>query len=224
MDGRFDRQLGLVRMSELQKLGVTVIGVGGIGSALVPQLAQMGIANISVYDNDVLEIHNISNQNYPHTAVGKKKVDAMRDHVNYMTGIEIETFDKRFENGDPLKGIVVFAVDNMESRINVFKHIRSFRPEVNYVIDSRMAKLQCEVHVLPFSNTEICDRYEKFHLYGDEDVAPVPCTEKAIIFNTSGVASFISSAIVKIANGTDFATTGGHSAIFDYVTMRVRNG
>ena len=52
---------------------VTVVGAGGIGSPSIMGLARLGIPYIAVYDDDVVEPHNVTAQNYEIDQVGAKQ-------------------------------------------------------------------------------------------------------------------------------------------------------
>ena len=61
--GIFDRQVrafGAEGQRLIQSLKVGVVGVGGIGSLVVEQLARAGIANLALVDNDKIEESNLS--------------------------------------------------------------------------------------------------------------------------------------------------------------------
>ena len=55
LDTRYLRNKDIIDQSQLQS--VTVIGSGGIGSAIVQSLAIMGFKEIILYDNDTYNVH-----------------------------------------------------------------------------------------------------------------------------------------------------------------------
>ena len=61
----FLRQLDIADPSKFKDKPVTVIGAGGIGAATAVALAKTGFENITVYDFDTLEEHNIPSQLLP---------------------------------------------------------------------------------------------------------------------------------------------------------------
>lgn len=79
---------------------VTVVGCGATGSWLVLQLAKLGISNITVYDFDVVEEHNIPNQLFGLYNVGHYKVLALQDYIQQQTGLKINAKTTKFEGGD----------------------------------------------------------------------------------------------------------------------------
>ena len=51
-------------MGKKSKRKIMIIGAGGIGSFLIPLLDKTGLYNITVFDPDVVEIKNITYQNF----------------------------------------------------------------------------------------------------------------------------------------------------------------
>ena len=52
---------------------ILIIGVGGIGSYLVPLLDRLGCYTITVYDNDTVEEKNLLYQNYQEEDISLNK-------------------------------------------------------------------------------------------------------------------------------------------------------
>lgn len=210
-DERFNRQLGIINQSDLTHSKFSVIGVGGIGSAVTLTLAKMGARDISVYDDDVLEEHNISNQTYPYSAVGKSKVDAMADMIMYMEGFPIDPNQEKYTGCN--SPFVICGVDSMEARIEIFNEHLSFANK--YYIDARMGGEQMVIYSIDLEDKDDVEFYRST-LHSDEDALPIPCTEKAIIYNTMGIASHICASIKRRIMGEgqvrqliyDFKTAG----------------
>ena len=55
-------QVGGVGQKKLKAARVAVIGAGGIGSAVIPALAGAGIGELTIVDNDSVEIDNLHRQ------------------------------------------------------------------------------------------------------------------------------------------------------------------
>ena len=71
LDTRYLRNKDIIDQSQLQS--VTVIGCGGIGSAIVQSLAIMGFKEIILYDNDTVEPHNLSTGFFKESSLNMKK-------------------------------------------------------------------------------------------------------------------------------------------------------
>src|SRR3989344_5433153 len=109
----FWRQLDIFSPDKF-KTPITVIGAGATGSYIVWLLAKMGCRDITVYDFDKVENHNLPNQIYSPSSVGKKKVDALAETILSATGVKIKTVPKKFDFSQ-LRGIVFVLTDTMAS-------------------------------------------------------------------------------------------------------------
>ncbi len=83
----FHRQLDVLDVPRLARTPITVIGAGAVGSFTVLALAKCGAECITVYDDDTVESHNLPNQWYRLTDLGRPKVEALRELVREMTGV-----------------------------------------------------------------------------------------------------------------------------------------
>lgn len=179
------RHFDLIDFDKLNT-SITVIGAGGIGSWTVFALAKMGFSNITVYDHDVVSIENVGNQIYSVNDIGVLKVHAL---FRMCQGVVSTIFphSRKFtpDDGKGLRGIVIAAVDSMETR----KMINSCIPEESFLIDGRMGAEKILLYTA--KGTKQRENYAK-SLYSDENAEQVPCTAKA----TSYCALTISGLIV----------------------------
>ena len=81
----FDRQvraLGTQNQQRIQDMSVTVVGVGGTGSAVAVQIARMGVGHIQLVDMDSVDESNLPRiYGSKKTDIGKRKVDVLRRHI-----------------------------------------------------------------------------------------------------------------------------------------------
>jgi len=109
------RQMDLIPMDRLNER-ITVIGAGAVGSWVVLSLTKMGFTNIKVYDHDTISIENMNCQFYPYKGIGKPKVEVLQSMIKSFANVEIEVVNGKYEDGMPLEGIVISAVDSMDVR------------------------------------------------------------------------------------------------------------
>ena len=58
----------------MKKRNVLIIGAGGIGSFMIPLLDKVNLYDITVYDPDIVELKNITYQNFTKIDIEKKFV------------------------------------------------------------------------------------------------------------------------------------------------------
>lgn len=205
----YTRQLGIVDPANLI-CPVTIIGVGGIGSNAADLLTRMGVDNITVYDDDIVEPENLPSQAFGLGYIGQMKVEALADHVKKHTGKTIIPVPERYTGQASLSGIVISGVDTMAARYDIWSHMK-YNINVPLYIDGRMGGVQFIVFPLnPSMPDEI--KYYESQLFPDDEALDIPCTERAIVYNTWGIASHIGNLVGKFANGIKLPKR----TIFDY--------
>ena len=70
------------KIDEIKKKRVLVIGLGGVGSYAVEGLIRSGISNITIVDNDIIDITNLNRQLMTyHTNIGNYKTDEIEKRI-----------------------------------------------------------------------------------------------------------------------------------------------
>lgn len=188
---RFRRQLDLLPLDACI-VPITVIGAGSVGSFTTLSLAKMGMSNLTVFDDDVVDEHNLPNQFFRVEDLARLKVEALADLVRAFERTEIRTVPRRFDGGS-LSGIVVGAVDSMASRSAVWESVR-FNPAVRLFIDARMGGLVSIVRPVRPCDVGDVRRYERT-LHSDDEAAPEPCSARAILFTVLAIASTVARLV-----------------------------
>lgn len=120
------------------KVSVTLIGAGGTGSHLLDGLAQLdrtirllghnGLF-VTVYDDDVVEPHNIGRQAFGFNDLGENKAHALIARVNRMWHTRWIASSNRFnppdESAGMLGNIILTAVDHNATRNRIHELFRS---------------------------------------------------------------------------------------------------
>lgn len=213
MTDRFWRQIDIVPITVLSKIPVTVIGAGGIGGTTCLALCKMGIQNLTVYDNDVIELHNLPNQPYRISDIGKPKVEALAEICFDFSGVKIKAIPEKFEKQQITHGIVISAVDSMSQRKIIWEAVRR-KVMIDLYIEGRMGAQMARIYSFAAHNPALGLRYETEMLYSDDQALKLPCTAQAIIYNTQMIASLISHQITEHANGRPVPW----ETLFDFVT------
>jgi len=104
---------------------VHILGAGAIGSNLAVTLARQGFENMTVYDFDRVESHNIGNQAYGLDDVGSIKTAALNTIIFASCGLEItqipiKVTDKILRKHVSKTDLIVDCFDNSASRKLVF--------------------------------------------------------------------------------------------------------
>ena len=198
---------------EVIRTPVTIVGAGGIGSWTALFLARVGYTNITVYDDDIVEAHNIGGQLFSTDAIGQSKVEALNSIVKQLADIHINPMQIRFEKQYNLSdNIIISAVDNMTTRKILFnKFVNQLKPTYGFpeepyelysplpkipklFVDGRLLAEQYQV----FFVTDELERIEKYKasLFGEHEAETEDCSNK----QTTHFAAAIAFNIVRGIN------------------------
>lgn len=210
------RQLDLISIEQLADRKVFQIGAGGIGSSSALYAAKLGIPEIHVWDDDKLEIHNLSNQMLPVnlpdfssygydpiSAINHPKVELLHNLIEEMTDdVDFRAYPERWtmeDSGLMMKDIVVAAVDSMAVRKEIFEACL-MNSKVKWFIDGRMSAETGRVYVIDMANEKSVKLWED-SWRPDSDYPEAPCTSKSTIYCSGFIGSIIASQVKKIVAG-----------------------
>lgn len=125
---RYNRQIilpeiGITGQEKLEKAKVLIIGLGGLGSAVLPYLVAAGVGEIGIMDDDSVDISNLQRQViYKNSSLGKTKVlesAAMALALN--PSIKINAITEKLEINNAISlfdqyDIMVDATDNLNTK------------------------------------------------------------------------------------------------------------
>ena len=117
---------------------IHIIGLGAIGSTVAETLTRLGLSNLHFYDFDGVVPHNIANQMYTDSDIGKLKVDCMVEHCKAINrDIEITVHKEGWKSGCKLSGYVFLCVDNIEIRKAIVLE-NKYNTNIKAMFDFRM--------------------------------------------------------------------------------------
>lgn len=198
----YRKQINLIDVSEI-KTPINVIGCGALGSWLVLFLLKMGFKNITVYDFDNIEEHNIPNQCFSENQIGTAKIEAMEQVSEYFCSDAKDrvTFEnKKITVRDVwnLEGIILCAVDSMKTREAIYANSIK-RNMCDLFIEARLSIYGAYVYSLT-KDTKL-EEYEET-LYADEEAEVSPCgVSQTALPSAVNAASIMIMQMIEWLNG-----------------------
>lgn len=176
---------------------ITIIGAGAIGSRVFAALVELGLTKIRVIDFDNVEAHNLANQIFNHSDIGKPKVEACADWYKLKTGYEppktMEFINAKLPCDDiQTTGTVFLLTDSMVSRREIFESCIRGNLSAFRVIEVRMASTHGNVHV--FSPLVDAESKAWIDTLIDDDLAEVSACGSSLTVGTT--ASILANAAV----------------------------
>lgn len=155
------------------RLAVNVIGVGAVGSYIAIQLAKLGLAEITIWDFDTVNDHNITNQVYTVNDIGVPKVDALEKHLLASNPNMIINKKGKWSPEDVVEGIVFLEVDSMKVR-KEFAEANEYNNALHLLIDARIGLETGEVNACDWTNYEQVETYiAKVNSFSDDEASTV---------------------------------------------------
>lgn len=160
-------ELGVSGQEKIINSRVLIIGAGGLGSAAALFLGSSGVGQITICDDDRVDLTNLQRQIIHNTeSIGERKVDSAKKTLNLINPeVTVDTIESRV-SGDHLEelvdqsSVVLDCSDNFETRHNVNKAcVKSKTPLVSgasikfdgqlVVFDSRQPNSPCYQCLFP---------------------------------------------------------------------------
>ena len=192
----FMRQLDIFNPEDFENYRITIVGCGGIGSALGICLAKLGMKKFILWDADLVQRHNVPNQLFEYGAAGYPKVEKLRDSIkNYHPdySAEVVPFGRKLDSSCYIMTPIVFAcTDSMSSRKLIYEV--ALKSRCRLLIDGRMSGKAFRIFTVNLTRKSDRDAYERT-LHEDMEQS---CTNRAIIYNIFAVSSFMANQLTRV--------------------------
>jgi hypothetical protein len=197
MNDHFLRQQDVLDASRLSHLGITLIGLGSIGSITGLALSKLGIVGLQAFDADYVEVHNWANQMYADNDIGSLKTTAFTRLLEAYGGQTPNAIAQRYVDQD-LTEVVISAVDSMESRKIIWKLVRE-KSDVRLYLDARMGLETLIVWTVRPQVREDRVAYSQ-SLVPDDQTLQEPCTARTICHTPLMAASIVCNLVKRFVN------------------------
>jgi len=108
-----------------------VVGVGAIGRQIALTLAAMGSTEIVLWDHDTVSAVNLGTQGWRLSDVGTPKVHAARAAMlELSTECNVIALHQRWNQETCRVSVLLVAVDNMDSRLDIWEWIKAHEPRL----------------------------------------------------------------------------------------------
>lgn len=202
VDEATTRFSGASWFDEIQKSRVIIAGIGGIGSNVAFQLARMAPANITLYDEDIVERVNMAGQLYSTNDIGQRKVDAIASMISaYTLAKQINAVPSKFTDSTEAGDIMICGFDNMAARKTFYnswkRHVQTLTSDSMakcLFLDGRLSIDTLQIFCIQGDDKVNMDRYETEFLFSDFQAEHTICSMK----QTTYLACMIGSLIVNL--------------------------
>lgn len=196
---------------EMCKDRIHIIGCGAIGSTVAENLVRFGLTDITLYDFDTVEAHNIANQMFRKTDIGKTKVQALAEmlcDINPDLQTTLKLVDTGW-NGQKLSGYVFLCVDNIELRREIATKFK-YNTYVKAMFDFRMGLTDAQHYAADWHDRKMIEKFLSTMNFSHEDAqktTPVsacniplsvaPTVRTIVAYGVSNFVNFVKNGILK---------------------------
>ena len=156
------KQIGFAGQKKIFKSKVLVVGAGGLGCPLLIYLANFGVRNIGVIDDDTVEISNLNRQIlFNHEDIGKYKVDRVKKKLKLINPkIILKTFKTRLNMNNIKKIFSNFEIicdgsDNYTTRLLINDYSKKMK---KILISAAISRFNGQLFKFDFKKKTPCYR------------------------------------------------------------------
>lgn len=175
---------------------VHLIGCGSIGTLLGTTLVRLGFTNLHLWDEDMVEAHNLANQYFDHSDLGELKTRALaRKLLSIDPGVLITRHDERFDEQSAVKPgcILIACVDSMAARKDIYTVAQE---QQCLLLDGRMGAHNGQLHLVRTTDRDACAAYART-LYNDSDASAAPCTMRTILYTINVLTGLMARRLIQ---------------------------
>ncbi|WP_024955803.1 HesA/MoeB/ThiF family protein [Sulfurospirillum arcachonense] len=107
---------------------IAIIGSGGLGGHIAEILTRIGIGELSIFDFDIFEEHNLNRQNFSNLeSLGKEKVTVVKEGLEKINpALHVNAYVHKFDPINDFKmiqnvDVVIDALDNPQTKLELAK-------------------------------------------------------------------------------------------------------
>lgn len=202
--------------SKMQEVGVSIIGLGGIGSWLALLLSRLKVRTMYCRDMDKVEAVNLAGQLYQSNDVGSNKTDAVRNLINRFNdrrpSIYMDTSEFTVDSHIPIISYnasvhnIMLGLDSITARQTVYndwKRVVMCDSDEYILIDGRLTADKWQIFAIPSKDQKRMEVYEREWLFPQSEAQHLPCSFKQTTYMAAMIASYMCNLFVNfIAEST----------------------
>lgn len=175
---------------------VTLIGCGSLGSWIATFLGRvLGDKTLTLQDPDLVELANLSGQNFGLSDVGISKVGALNAKLHDQNPLlQRDIYSTHFTSNSDGEPIMITGLDNMATRKLAYFKWRQACDKTSLpclFIDARMNAEAWQIFCLTPDNTKALKEYEDKWLFPQEEADPGICSYKQTAYASAMCASYV---------------------------------
>ena len=214
------REIGIEGQEKLRAARALLIGLGGLGSPIAMYLAASGVGELTLVDDDCVELSNLQRQIVHDSAqIGLAKTTSAAARLRALNpAVKLSLYDKRLNDGELARevaraDVVIDATDNFATRFQLNAACVQARTPLVFG-----AAIRLEGQVAVFVPGGACYRC----LYQDDGEAAETCSQSGVLAPVVGIVGSIQAteALKLLAGGK--SVLADRLLLLDAATLEMR--
>lgn len=185
------RQLSVFSPEKHKNKRIDIIGVGATGSYVAWLLSKIGFENLHFWDDDVIVEHNIPNQLFFESQIGKLKIEAMANLIQQGASVTAVQHAQKANGTEALGEIIFLLTDTMASRKQIWQGALKYKLRTHLMIETRMGADSGRIYAVNPSKPSHIKAWENASQYSDEEAERSACGASISIACTAGLIASI---------------------------------
>lgn len=177
---------------------VTVAGLGNIGSQTGIALARLGIREFYLFDQDIVEEHNLSSQGYSIRDLKKLKTASLEQIIKEINDKVFTSIagNQKFNGDYCFSQVLIIAVDSMKERKRICQNLKKSETKPKFIIDGRMGGAQLEIYS--------CQTLEEWESTFVDNPSRDPCGARYICYISMIIGALIANQVKRYLKGESY--------------------
>jgi len=164
---------------------ILIVGCGAVGSRVAYELIKLGVPSFDIFDFDKIESHNVGNQLFNETDIGKYKVEALEE-IGEKNGCVIRGIIEPITAEHSPYNIVFLCPDDMGIRKELInKWMKTVTTKL--IVEIRISSDEIRVYAL--TKIKHIKPWEEASNYTNEEAEETVCGSKTSIGATAAISA-----------------------------------
>lgn len=221
----------------LKSTKVTILGLGGVGSNVLYNLAAMGVCNIKALDCDTVELSNLNRQIiYNESDIGQPKSAAAMNRISqFLPSANIEFINSKVTSRSDIEDIisdqdiVISAIDHPREKIMDWFNAACIKHNIPFICGALDSKLAMCYTIIP-GETGCIECWKSSasksslifqHLIQRESFVPSTSPNVAIMPFISILSGLMASEFLKVITRIAEPQSLGQLCTFDFLSSQI---
>ena len=183
----------------INKLSISIVGCGGIGSWTALAISRFRPYAMSLYDADIVERVNLAGQCFNNESISRSKVAAIADILQNFSDVYVNTYQVMIDERTVLSPVTICGFDNMAARKMAFNawYAKYKGNSQALFMDGRMSADTIQIYAMTGDDEYSCNQYIQNELFDDAEADATVCSLKQTTYVAMIMGGMMANKLVE---------------------------